>query len=55
MCIRDRLLVASYTSKSENQFFGCTGIVDEGIAENSDIIDDTFIFGYEKIIYHQIF
>ena len=44
----DEFLVASYTSKSENQFFGCTGIVDEGIAENSDIIDDTFIFGYEN-------
>ena len=43
----DEFLVASYTSKSENQFFGCTGIVDQGIAENSDIIDDTFIFGYE--------
>ena len=43
----DEFLVASYTSKSENQFFGCTGIVDSGLPENSDIIDDTFIFGYE--------
>ena len=44
----DEFLVASYTSKSENQFFGCTGIVDSGLLENSDIIDDTFIFGYEE-------
>ena len=45
--LQEELLVASYTSKSENQFFGCTGIVDEGLKENSDIINDTLIFGYE--------
>ena len=40
-------LVAEYSSKSENQFFECTGIVDNGLNENSDIFDDTLIFGYE--------
>ena len=40
-------LVAEYGSKSENQFFECTGIVDNGLNENSDIFDDTLIFGYE--------
>ena len=43
----NEFLVAEYQSKSENQFFECTGIVGEGLAENSDIIDDTMIFGYE--------
>ena len=36
----------TYGSKSVNQFFDCTGIV-EDIATGSDVRSDEFIFGYE--------
>ena len=39
--------LASYTSKSNNQFFGCTGI-STTFVESSPIIDTNFIYGYEN-------
>ena len=45
---RNEWLIATYTSKSENQFFGCEGIIQNGLLENSHIIDGTFLYGYEN-------
>ena len=39
--------LASYTSKSNNQFFGCTGI-SKFLTESDPIIDENLIFGYEN-------
>ena len=38
--------MAEYTSKSSNQFFGCTG-VSELLTESEPIIDLNFVYGYE--------
>ena len=38
--------LAEYTSKSSNQFFGCTGI-NRTLLESDPIIDTKFIYGYE--------
>ena len=38
--------LAEYTSKSSNQFFGCTGI-SELLTESEPIIDLNFVYGYE--------
>ena len=38
--------LAKYTSKSSNQFFGCTGIT-RTLIESDPIIDTNFIYGYE--------
>ena len=43
----NRYTLASYTSKSNNQFFGCTGISTVFVESNS-IIDTNFIYGYEN-------
>ena len=42
----DRYTLATYTSKSNNQFFGCTGI-SRILIESDPIIDSNFIYGYE--------
>ena len=39
--------LASYTSKSNNQFFGCTGITTT-LLESDSIINENLIFGYEN-------
>ncbi len=39
--------LASFTSKSNNQFFGCTGITTV-FKESDVIIGDTFVYGYEN-------
>ena len=39
--------LASFTSKSNNQFFGCTGITTV-FKESDTIIGDTFVYGYEN-------
>jgi len=36
-----------YTSKSHNQFFGCIGLT-TSLTENTPIIDDNFVYGYEN-------
>jgi hypothetical protein len=36
-----------YTSKSHNQFFGCIGL-SSPLTENTPIIDDNFVYGYEN-------
>ena len=38
--------LAEYTSKSSNQFFGCTG-VSRLLSESDPIIDTNFVYGYE--------
>ena len=38
--------LAEYTSKSSNQFFGCTG-VSRFLTESDPIIDTNFVYGYE--------
>ena len=38
--------LAEYTSKSSNQFFGCTGI-SKILTESEPIIDTNFVYGYE--------
>ena len=52
----DQLVRVFYSSKSANQFFGCRGIptsVDANsiekttLEENSQVIDDVFLYGYE--------
>ena len=43
----NRYTLASYTSKSNNQFFGCTGI-STTLVESDPIIDTNFIYGYEN-------
>ena len=37
---------ATYTSKSYNQFFGCVGLT-TSLAENTPIIGDQFVYGFE--------
>ena len=44
-----RYSLATYTSKSNNQFFGCTGI-STTLIESDPIIDTNFIYGYENMI-----
>ena len=39
--------LAEYTSKSSNQFFGCTG-VSRLLTESEPIIDSNFVYGYEN-------
>ena len=39
--------LAEYTSKSSNQFFGCTGI-SRLLTESDPIIDSNFVYGYEN-------
>jgi hypothetical protein len=39
--------LAEYTSKSSNQFFGCTG-VSRLLTESESIIDTNFVYGYEN-------
>jgi len=39
--------LAEYTSKSSNQFFGCTGI-SRLLPESESIIDTNFVYGYEN-------
>jgi len=41
------LTLVEYTSKSSNQFFGCTGI-SETLYESDPIIDTNFVYGYEN-------
>jgi len=36
-----------YTSKSHNQFFGCIGLT-TSLTENTPIIDNNFVYGYEN-------
>ena len=43
----NRYTLASYTSKSNNQFFGCTGITTTFV-ESDPIINTNFIYGYEN-------
>ena len=43
----NRYTLATYTSKSNNQFFGCTGI-SRTLIESDPIIDSNFIYGYEN-------
>jgi len=43
----NRYTLATYTSKSNNQFFGCTGI-STTLIESDPIIDTNFIYGYEN-------
>ena len=43
----NRYTLATYTSKSNNQFFGCTGI-SKTLIESDPIIDTNFIYGYEN-------
>ena len=43
----NRYALATYTSKSNNQFFGCTGI-SKIFLESDSIIDGNFIYGYEN-------
>ena len=43
----NRYTLATYTSKSNNQFFGCTGI-STTLVESDPIIDTNFIYGYEN-------
>jgi len=38
--------LAEYTSKSSNQFFGCTGI-SRLLTESDPVIDTNFVYGYE--------
>ena len=38
--------LAEYTSKSSNQFFGCTGVV-RLLTESDPVIDTNFVYGYE--------
>tara|TARA_B100000427_G_scaffold175279_1_gene145750 strand:- start:3 stop:11099 length:11097 start_codon:yes stop_codon:yes gene_type:complete len=37
---------ASYTSKSHNQFFGCS--INTTLSESTSIIDDNFVYGWEN-------
>jgi hypothetical protein len=37
----------AYTSKSHNQFFGCIGL-ESPLNENTPIIDENFVYGYEN-------
>ena len=37
----------AYTSKSHNQFFGCIGLT-TSLTENTPIIDNNFVYGYEN-------
>jgi hypothetical protein len=39
--------LAEYSSKSSNQFFGCTG-VNKILLESDPIIDTNFVYGYEN-------
>mgnify|MGYP003131805803 CR=1 FL=1 len=39
--------LAEYTSKSSNQFFGCSGIT-KTLFESNPIIDTNFVYGYEN-------
>ena len=43
----NKYTLATYTSKSNNQFFGCTGI-SRTLIESDPIIDTNFIYGYEN-------
>ena len=43
----DIYTLAEYTSKSSNQFFGCTGI-SRLLSESDPVIDTNFVYGYEN-------
>jgi len=43
----NQYILAEYTSKSSNQFFGCSGIT-QTLFESNPIIDTNFIYGYEN-------
>ena len=43
----DVYIEIAYTSKSHNQFFGCIGL-ESPLNENTPIIDENFVYGYEN-------